>query len=486
MIKPKTGRAKSILLNAVSGMGITALAAALVSFAYLGTFTRYLADDYCETMLANGSSIIHALIVRYQTVSDRYSNILFDTLTEFIFPRQIQIVPVVMIILWAVALIWLVREIKLFTNLQWSFVVDAFLGAALSFFSILEAPNRFQTIYWRSAMATHFAPLVYLAALSAFVLLQLRKLDGRRLPVWMGPLLMMLAFIGGGFSEPPDAMLIVFSALTLAAIVFFEKGSRRQAAISVVAWILVGGLLALSVMALAPGNSLRLGRPTPGFVTLVSRTLLYVVQFIGNSFVTLPVPSLLSVVMPFLLFYYLFQDHPLLLSNGRQKLLTIMLATPVLMYILIAASFAPSVYGQSFPEERARFCGQLMLISSLMVEGACLGVAAAQIKVRWRFAAGCLALGLLAFTSAYYPLRATGNVLKESLPYYSQWASKWDSRQLQIFADKAQGKKDIVIPQLPGIERVKELDTSASYWINRCAAQFYGVNSISAPQMGNP
>ncbi|MCL4528959.1 MAG: DUF6056 family protein [Chloroflexi bacterium] len=481
MNNPKTGRMKSVVLNAVMAAGITALLAALGSFAYLGTFTRYLADDYCETVMANSGSLINALIVRYQNVSDRYSNLLFDALSEFLFPRQIQIMPVVMIVLWTAALIWLVREIKLFSGLQWPFAVDVFLGASLSFFSILEAPNRFQTIYWRSAMATHFAPLVYLTALSALALLQIRKTEERRLPIWMGLLFMVLAFVGGGFSEPPDAILIVSSALILAAIVIFYKGPRRQSAIFITAWTLAGGLLALLVMALAPGNALRLGTPTPGFVTLVSRTLLYVIQFIWDVFIVLPAPSLLSVALPFLLFYYLFQDQPV-----RQKPLVVMLVTPVLMYILIAASFAPSVYGQSFPEERARFAGQLILIASLMVEGACLGAALSQIKVRWQSAPGYLALGLLAVASAFYPLRAAGNAVRDSLPHYSKWASKWDARQSQIFAEKAQGKQDIVIPQLYGIEHIKELDTSGDYWINRCAAEFYGVRSISAPATGNP
>ncbi len=466
-------------------MGITSLFVALGCFVYLGTFSRYIADDYCDTVLADSSSLFQALMVCYQTVSDRYSNLLFDALTEYIFPHYIQAVPVVMIVLWTVALIWFLHEAKLLAGLRWPFAVDVFLGALLSFFSILEAPNRFQTIYWRSSLATHFAPLVYLMIVSALALLTIREMEARRSALWIGPLFMVLAFIGGGFSEPPDAMLITFSALALAAIMIWEKGSRRRSAISIVAWILVGGVLALAVMALSPGNSFRLAKAPPGLVSLASRTLLYVVLFIRDSFIALPIPSLFSILIPFLLFYYLFQDRPPLLSNDRQKLAITLLITPVLMYILIASSFAPSVYGQSYPEERARFAGQLTLITTLMLEGACLGVALTQIKLRWQSATGYLALGLLAL-SAFYPLRAAGNVLHESLPSYMQWASDWDARQLQIFTAKAQGQQELVIPQLNGVEHTKELDPNPNFWINRCAAQFYGVTSIRAPYMGEP
>jgi hypothetical protein len=185
--------------------------------------------------------------------------------------------------------------------------------------------------------------------------------------------------------------------------------------------------------------------------------------------------------MPFLLFYYLFQDA----SVNNRKLTIVLTATPLLMCILMSASFAPSVYGQSFPEARARFAGQLILIAELMLEGACLGATFAQIKTRRQSMTGYIALGLLA-VSTFYPLRTTENVLKESLPSYSQWASEWDSRKLQIFAYKSQGIQDIVVPQLPGVEHVKELDPRSTFWINRCAAQFYGVQSISAPFMGEP
>ena len=84
---------------------------------------------------------------------------------------------------------------------------------------------------------------------------------------------------------------------------------------------------------------------------------------------------------------------------------------------------------------------------------------------------------------AFYPLRSTASVLREELPYTQKWASAWDVRQNKIFSDKAKGMQDIVVRQLPGFGDVKELDTRSRFWVNRCAATFYGVQSISAPQM---
>src|SRR5512140_770235 len=204
---------------AVAVAGLATLVS-LGLFAYLGTFTRYLADDYCEMLRVTSGNILRSLVQRYMTSSDRFSNLLFVGVSETLAPRNIQIVPVAMIILWTAALIWLVREIKRIIGLQWPLLVDILLGGLLAFFPIFEAPNRFQTIYWRSGMATHFAPLVYLAAFSALLLMLIRRNEGKTPALWLGPLCLVLAFFGGGFSEPPDAMLISGSLLALLAVWF--------------------------------------------------------------------------------------------------------------------------------------------------------------------------------------------------------------------------------------------------------------------------
>ncbi len=466
---------------AVSLAGIATLVS-LGLFAYLGTFTRYLADDYCEAGLAYSGNIVAALIQRYLHVSDRYSNLLFVALSELLAPRNIRIVPVAMIVLWTAGLIWLVWEIKRLLGLQWPLLVDILLGSLLAFFPIFEAPNLFQTIYWRSGMATHFAPLVYLTAFTALLLMFIRRNEGRRPALWIGPLLLVLAFLGGGFSEPPDAMLITGSLLALLAIWFLVKGARRQPALQLVAWTFAGGLLALIVMALAPGNSLRLGTPPPGPALLVERTALYSLQFIHDSIDTLPLATVVSVAVAGVLLYTLFACAPALSPRQDMQLAILLVLTPILMYGMIAASFAPSVYGQAYPVERARFAGRWMMTTASLLEGGGLGVLLAQwrplrSRVLWVNLAS-VALAVLAI----YPLRAAFTVLASDLPYAKRWSSAWDARQAMIYQQKAAGNEAIVVPQLPGFEHVKELDPRPGVWVNRCAAGFYGVKSISAPE----
>jgi hypothetical protein len=473
-------KSENVFLNiALSAVNI-AILIALGIFAYLGSFTRYLADDYCDTVLVTGGSVFDALLNRYLTISDRYSNLLFTAIAEFIAPRQIQVLPVVMILLWILAFVWLVSEIKQLAGLRLPFLANLFLGALLAFFPIYEAPNLFQTIYWRSAMATHFAPLVYLTSFGAFLLFQIRRSGGKRPAIWLGMLCFVIAFFGGGFSEPPAAMLIVASLFALIAVWIWDNGSLRLSALTLLTWTLGGGLLALVVMMFSPANSFRLGSPPPDIATLIYRTLIYSIQFILDSFATLPLPTLVSIAIPTLLLYSLFATAPILSSGQKRLLFVIIAATPVFMYIMIAVSFAPSIYGQSYPVERARFAGRLIMTTASLLEGACLGVLFAQWKnARLQTTFVNLALVLLA-VSALYPLRAGWTILQANLSYDRQWTSAWDARQVQIFAEKAQGDQDLVVRQLPAFEYVKEIDTRPRFWVNRCAATFYGVNSIRA------
>jgi hypothetical protein len=452
-------------------------------FAYLGTFTRYLADDYCEMQRVTSGNILRSLLQRYLTTSDRFSNLLFVGVAEFLAPRNVQILPVAMIALWTAALIWLVFEARRLLNFQWSVLVDILLGGLLAFFPIFEAPNRFQTIYWRSGMATHFAPLVYLTFFVALLLMLIRRNEGRMPALWLGPLCLLIAFFGGGFSEPPDAMLIAGSLLALAALWFLDKGPRRKPALYLLAWTFAGGLLALIVMALSPGNQLRLGTPPPALPVFAQRTALYPLQFIGDSLVTLPLPTIVSVAGAALLFYTLFACVPVLSSAQSRGVLFALILAPMVMYLMIAASFAPSVYGQAYPVERARFAGRLMMTTATLLEGACLGVLAAQWQVLRSKPLLVNLASVLLVLAAIYPLRAAGGVLAAELPYAKRWATAWDARQATIYADKAAGKQAIIVPQLPGFEHVKELDPRPKMWVNRCAAAFYGVKSIRAPEL---
>jgi hypothetical protein len=60
------------------------------------------------------------------------------------------------------------------------------------------------------------------------------------------------------------------------------------------------------------------------------------------------------------------------------------------------------------------------------------------------------------------------------------FALRWDEREHMIYQYKAEGQADLVIPALDGYEGTKELDVRPFFWVNQCAAQVYGVHTITA------
>lgn len=475
---------KSILFRIVVLLNVIAILVFLGVTAYLGMFTRYMADDYCESYSITTDSPLGAVINRYMDgqwrAANRYSNLLFVGVVESLLGKQnLQIIPVVLMFLWVIGLIYLVRQVRQAAGIQWYIYIDIFLGVALAFFSILEAPNRFQTFYWRSSMATHFVPLVFLNFLLVFLFSKTQSNKETSPSVWAVIGLFFASFMIGGFSEPPVTVMVVGSGLGFVYTWYFMKKQNRRTLLSLTAAVFAGSVSALIVMAVSPA-ALNLSRNTPSFVEWIQRTTQYTYLFMVDAFKTLPLPSLLSFVFSALVVFVIYRDkeNPNIINARVNRNIT--LALPFILILLIAAGFSTSAYGQSYPVARARFFAHYLITITLMFEGALLGMWLSQVKwkffntVRFEYIAMLIVLIL-----AIYPFRASLQVIQE-VPEYRRRAEKWDARETQIMTLIAQGETDLTIVQLDGVDGVKELDTFASHWVNVCAAKYYEVDSIRA------
>jgi hypothetical protein len=246
---------------------------------------------------------------------------------------------------------------------------------------------------------------------------------------------------------------------------------------------LFGAMAALIVLALAPANSIRLETAPPGLVELISRIIYYPLFFILDTLRTLPSPTLFSIVIPALLFYVKYAySFPSLSEESRKRLGILMILVLFLAYLFIAASFAPSAYGQSYPIPRARFAGRVLMTIALMAEGALLGVLLAQVRTGFFQSAYVRSFAIVAvILLALYPLRTASRLFSE-VHTYQQRAVAWDTRESEIRALKADGERDLVVRFLRG-ERTQDLGDHTNFRLNRCAAALYGVNSIIAVPM---
>jgi len=238
------------------------------------------------------------------------------------------------------------------------------------------------------------------------------------------------------------------------------------------------------IMVFSPSLSVYPTQPSLGFFDLVLLIIRFPFEFILDTLRTLPLPTMMSILLPAVLFFVKYAGiSPMPSSTNRIKLGIIMLMVLLIAYILIAASFAPSAYGGSYPAGRARFAGRWVMTIALMVEGSLLGIWITGLRtkffepVRLRFFASLVFLLL-----ALYPLRIAWRVSAD-IPAYQQRAAAWDLRDSEIRALKAQGAQDLFVRSLPE-EQVQDLGDHEDFRLNRCASIIYGVDSIVTVRMG--
>jgi len=470
------------VIQAVLWVSVLAVLTAVGVYAYLGSFSRYIADDYCEAVRVTTVSPVQAVLNRYSDgafrSANRYSNILFVGFSEMLGPNSIPITIVLMVALWTIGLSWLVHETRKFAGVKWSRLVDVFLGSALAFMSFLQAPNLFQTVYWRSSMMTHFAPLVFASLLFAFLMRQARRPAPESISAFLYGLIFIASFVLAGFSEPPAATLVTFFALLLFAIWLWNTSPVRNRLFALAGFTFAGVFTGFLTLLFSPAVTNVAREKSPAVVLILFNSFKYAFQFMRDSFLSLPLPLLISFLIPMLLVWALKQSGGMTITENR-RLPVWMIALPFLIWLLIAAGFSPSVFGQGFPVERMRFLARTLMIVTLMMEGIWLGLILPEFKFN-RTIGVWVALVLFAMLSAAYPLRTALSLLQNTAPEYRERAELWDLRDAYIYRHIAQGETELFIPGFGGVYGVKELDSNPKHWINACAANFYHVSSIQS------
>lgn len=457
-----------------------AVSIALGLFGYLGTFSRYTSDDYClSAFYFEPGGLVENVVMYYNTTSSRYTNILFIGLVDKVLGwYNPAILPPLMVALLVYGLYLFVDQTQATARWRWSRWLSFYLAALAGFFSLVQSPDLYQTLYWRAGMTSHFAPIAFVPFLCAFVMKQIRLASERKPSARVYAACFGIAFVMGGFSEPPTTLMISALVLAIAGVWWWTNTLARRAILSILTWTLGGFMAALLVLALAPANSMRIGDTESNLVLLAWKIFISTAEFAIDLVQTLPLPSVFSVLIPGLLFYIQYAGSDAELSKIDQKRVAFLILVALAVgYILITASFAPSVYGQSFPAARARFAGVFLLTCTFMASGALLGILVARSGLLpYRSRVLQTGVMLLFVLLSLYPLRTAWR-LAADVPQYQQRAAAWDARDAEIRAMKADGIQDLTIKFL-STDPVQDLGDRSTFRLNRCASQMYGVNSI--------
>lgn len=459
----------------------------LAVYAYLGTFSRYLADDYCASSYLYASrNLLDATLLAYSLWANSYSRLMFSQLIELGGTNGIRAMAGTELVIWALLLAWMFYELGKLMQARLPKAAYLWLAGAAIALSLYQTSALYQILYWRTGVIPYSLPLLWFIGIAAFFLRYVGKPYEKSRAVWFGILFAILIFFAGGLSETTSGMLVGIMFIAVALAWRTKRLHQRRDVVTSLIVGLIVAIIAISITAASPGTSNRLHRimrsdPIYNPIELAGDVILYTSQALFETIRSYPSLAIVALVLSFCVIF-------LALSTSGQNAARLspahlrwaLLIIPIAIFVIIGFSYAPSAFVRTFPAARARFASLFVLTLGLIFEGGIVGVLAAQARsftsVKWTKVVVAFALIAL----LVHPLRITPKIY--ALRYeYQKFSQQWDARDTLIRQAVADGKTDLVVVQLDSIGGVGEYKGNPKDWINLCAARFYGLNSIVAP-----
>jgi hypothetical protein len=455
----------------------------LLLHGYYGLFSRYLADDFCTAGYYKTQGFIASMQFWRLTWSGRYSFYFFMNITHIIGQWITPYLTLIVITLWLLILLVLFRQIFQIIGITYS-VLPIILLAGIVLFSTLDgSPDLYQSLYWHTGLITYVVPLLFLTGYGAITLSRISS----GIPTsWRGMALSAgITFVAGGFSETYVTLQVVVILAFLTTVYIFLKGEARRSGILFLSAGLFGAIVSMILVITAPGNFARLGfMPEPlAFTEVVYLALQDTLLFSKLSLYNNPLSSIIALLIPGLLALYLPIRNHQQVSFGaitRDQLIPFLIVIPILAYIFIAGTIAPSYYATGvYPVERALITSQFVLMIAFTSWSLLVGIFLRRYFVNDALHSPLIMLLIvvLLISGAYH----SSQKILSGLPEVQIYANLWDARDNNIRQEVALGAQEISAASLPHISPgLAELNADPNDWINRCLASYYGLSKVFA------
>jgi hypothetical protein len=460
----------------------------LAALAYLGTFTRFYADDFCIAADVTQVGVWGTLIKWYANWTGRFSYLLGAGVLGSAGPGAVGWLQILVLIVWLGIGAWAIFPV--FQRAGWR--MPAVMSLLASGFAILvvlsSTPNRFQSFYWQDGMVNYTLPLIGLT-ISAGIILHTWLASTRLLPATLG--VFISALITGGFTEIASALQVSLLLLASGMVFWLGGATRYRRLVVILAAALAGALVAVLIVIPAPGNQVRLA--TNGAEPDLARVVLFSIRnsviIIAKYFLWTPGWGFISAAVPFLAGWWLSAPKPAAPPRITWRSLWAenwfrgaALALPI-TFLLVNVTCAPVVFAlNAYPDERTIIVPQYLLVSSAVATSALLGFGLRQLGIlpgRFGkllagrvFPAAILACLLLACVSV------TLNTVRQA-PDFQASARAWDERAAIFRRASRSGQTDVLARGLDARFGIGDLNGDSGFWINGCMARFYGLLSVS-------
>ena len=467
-------------------MVLLVMLSALAMYAYLGTFTRYMADDYCSAAALKTEGFFGAQSYWWQNWSGRYSFSFLISLVELLGLKIVPILPALVMVLWMFSIVWGSLPLLQKLDIPSPVVVGIYLASVVLWLTYRFVDDYPQIVFWQTGIITYPVTLIlFFLGLG----LALRSVSiPKRIRWWELLLWFLFGLIAGGFSETGVVIQITLLALLLIVLVL-TKNARRIIFLPILIAALCGSILSLFVIALAPGNAVRSGGfqniPPVGqsFWGSFVETLLFIPTLAGEHTIVFALSLLAGA---FFTYFFIREELQIDVSSAA----IYFIASLIFVLIVVWAGIAPAyLLRGGAPPQRVLLAAYFFVACLAVYWGALAALLLRSILPRaFHTAQFWAAFGLLVLFIALGVLPFAISQQK-LIPPLKEYSILWDERHQALVQASQQGESAIVTTDLTRIKALSELktrlwlsgdlETSPAYWVNHCAAQYYGVGQIS-------
>jgi hypothetical protein len=453
--------------------------------AYIGSFSRYIADDYCTAGKLASSGFWQAQSFWYNNWTGRFSFTFFVSIFELFDSNIVKVLPTIFILMLLISGNFLIYSIIKYFQINNYRILSLFITVGIIFTTFFTLPNIGQNLYWMTGAVTYLFPINFVFILFGLIIFYRKKFPFQH---WIANLLFglfifFLAFVSSGFSEVLSVLQIVLFCLIILVLSINQKFVTIKSL-----WMiaLIGSIIGLLLMVSAPGNEIRLRQhlPSPGILLFLFKSLQYfftyvILWFVKNINIIWPISTLLILITYNVRKHFYFGKE--ILFNHVIKF-SLMIITGLI--ILIFVSFLPSTWATAkAPETRVLIFPTLLLVILINFVSIFIGLLFNEIFTIKESYKKTIAL-VIGLFSIYFliavPIFEARQVYLQK-PEAVKFANKWEEREIQINEKILSGETNLIVKMIPtnnmGLEH---LQTDSTHWINICAAEYYGIDSISA------
>jgi Family of unknown function (DUF6056) len=460
------------------------LATLLASYAFVGRYARYEADDFCTSLPPWTGNLWTVERTLYMQWTGRFSTVAGWWLIYQLPANWVPFIPALAISIWLLAAYWMVGQLPSALGLGSSRGVRIVCAEALVALALVLNGGRGQTLYWVNGMVPYLLPLLLFTILVGLVC-RVCKRSGRRAESAVVVLFgFFVSFVAAGFSETYLVLQLCLGMIALLGFSMRGGLEKWKAGMVAVSADILGTLTAAAISFSAPGNQTRFN-VSPGHEHGVPFYLLE----------TLKADALLSVlvVVPLILAMGIAAGVPALLATdevrakgsgpgvaihvSRKWFFCAGLSTPAVIYVVLFPSV--SSYA-SLPPARVLTVSQFVYVCGLVVW---ICVASRRVQSVKRGGAptghhsslrGWTAVVIIAVVSAL----GAAAINLQQLPGWEAYASGWDARNVQVLRAKQSHLRDVVVLRLRDPSGVLSAGPNPHFWVNVCTAEYYGLSSL--------